>query len=120
MRHSLMRHPQKPGCGPGLLSAPILALWICAAAWVATGPARAADGQWQQRPTGLLSPLSGVAYGTNRFVAVGSLVALGTFSNTVNHGIILTSDTGARWRSQPVPLNAMLRQSLMEPVPSWR
>src|SRR5262249_51694498 len=101
---------RRPGARPPhAIRAGVFLLLTASAAWTAPSPGSG----WQRRSApipnpGLPNPLSGVAYGAGRFVAVGSLVALGTFMNPVNRGVILTSETGERWDPQPSPQDVML------------
>src|SRR6185436_9507607 len=64
---------------------------------------RGAESAWVPRNSPWAGPITGLCYGTNRFVAVGSLVALGTFQNSIYKGVALTSETGERWQAFGVP-----------------
>src|SRR5580765_3426035 len=70
--------------------------------------ALAADASWVLRPTQFPGPLTGVAYGVDRYVAVGCLVHVGSFQNIADRGIILASPNGTEWWPQPVAGDPML------------
>src|SRR5262245_44819448 len=63
---------------------------------------------WTPRATSWPGPITGLCYASNHFVAVGSMVALGSFPNNVFKGVALTSETGERWQTYGVPQDLML------------